>query len=105
MKYIQVIDGAVNCVFDIFEAEDDDHVLLFPDGTDIAFAEDFEKRSDCAEVASALERLWKRRVPKKDAMGIHGIIFYELPEKRQYYPTLKDEEAINPDGTLLRQQT
>ena len=25
-----------------------------------------------------------------------------MPHKRQYYPTLRDEEAINPDGSLLR---
>ena len=35
-------------------------------------------------------------------MGIHGLLFYELDNKMQYYPTRKDEEAINPDGTLLR---
>jgi hypothetical protein len=35
-------------------------------------------------------------------MGIHGVLFYELLKKRQYYPTLRDEEAINPDGSRLR---
>jgi hypothetical protein len=50
-------------------------------------------------VTAALERLWTRRIQKAQAMGVHGILFYGLAEKRQYYPTLKDEEAVNPDGT------
>ncbi len=102
MKNIQVIDGALNCVYDVFAAADDDHALLFPNGTDVAFAEDLARRSDADRVKAALERLWTRRIQKAQAMGIHGILFYGLAKKRQYYPTLKDEEAVNPDGTRLR---
>lgn len=102
MKNIQVIDGADNCVYDVFAASDDDHSLLFPGGTDVAFAEDFEGRADIEQVEGALARLWLNRVPKALAMGIHGTLFYELPEKRGYYPSRKDEEAVNPDGTRLR---
>jgi hypothetical protein len=102
MKNIQVIDGALNCVYDLFAASDDDYSLLFPNGTDIALAEDFEDRRDVERIAVALERLWLNRVPKAQAMGIHGILFYQLQEKRRYYPTLKDEEAGNPDGSKIR---
>jgi hypothetical protein len=35
-------------------------------------------------------------------MGIHGLLFYGLENKKQYYPTRKDQEAVNPDGTRLR---
>lgn len=35
-------------------------------------------------------------------MGIHGLLFYELSEKKPYYPTRRDEEAINPNGSRLR---
>lgn len=94
MKNIQVIDGAQNCVYDVFAASDEDHSLLFPNGTDIAFAEDFESRADIDQVAGALERLWLNRVPKVNAMGIHGILFYQLTHKREYYPSRKDEEAV-----------
>jgi len=44
----------------------------------------------------------QRRIRKREARGIHGIIFYELAEKMAYYPTRKDEEATNPDGSNLR---
>ena len=100
MKFIQTIDGAENCVYDIFVASDDDFALLFPNGTDIAFSEDFDEADSM--VTDALNRLWANRIPKAQAIGIHGTYFCGLPNKRQYYPTLKDEEAVNPDGTRLR---
>lgn len=49
-----------------------------------------------------MNRLWTRRIPKKGAMGVHGILFYELLDKKKYYPTKIDEEAANPDGSLVR---
>jgi hypothetical protein len=102
MKNIMVIDGADNCVYDIFTASDDDFALVFPLGTDIAFIEDIERRADAERVFEALDKLWSKRIPKRDARGIHGIVFYGLYGKRRYYPTLRDEEAINPDGSALR---
>jgi hypothetical protein len=29
-------------------------------------------------------------------------VFYQLYAKRKYDPTLRDEEAVNPDGSALR---
>ena len=40
MKNIQIIDGAINCVYDIFEATDDEFKLIFPAGQDIAFIDE-----------------------------------------------------------------
>jgi len=39
---------------------------------------------------------------QRDAMGMHGTLFYELDFKKPYYPTLRDEEAVNPGGSRLR---
>jgi hypothetical protein len=100
MKNIQIIDGAVNSVYDIFQATEDEFAVLFPDGTDVAFSD--EIAGDEQSLIAIFAEIWKRRIPKKDANGIHGIIFYGLPEKKQYYPTRKDEEAINPNGSRLR---
>ncbi len=102
MKNIQIIDGARNCVYDIFMATEEEFVLIFPDGTDIAFIEDVYARSNTQALEVAFNNIWQRRIKKCDVQGIHGIIFYELAEKKAYYPTLKDEEAINPDGSKLR---
>ena len=102
MKNIQIIDGAVNAVYDIFEATDDEFALMFPAGTDIAFIDEIYAREDERELDTAFKELWTRRTRKCDAMGIHGVIFYELPEKKAFYPGRRDELALNPDGTRLR---
>ena len=51
---------------------------------------------------AAFAAIWTRRVPKRQAMGIHGILFYGCEHKKVYYPTRRDEEAVNPDGSRLR---
>ena len=54
------------------------------------------------ELDAAFSRIWQRRLRKSEAVGIHGILFYELEAKKQLYPTRRDEEAINANGTPLR---
>jgi hypothetical protein len=102
MKNIQVIDGADNCVYDIFAATEEEFALIFIAGTDVAFIDDVYARGESNLLDDAFNRIWKRRQRKIDVQGIHGILFYELAAKKAYYPTLRDEEAINPDGTSLR---
>jgi len=102
MKNIQIIDGAQNCVYDIFAATDEEFALLFPEGTDVAFITEIYDREDSRKLDTAFNNIWRRRIPKPEAQGIHGIIFYELDSKKVYYPTRRDAEAINPDGTSLR---
>ena len=102
MKNIQVIDGAQNPVYDIFSATDEEFSLIFPDGQDIAFIDEVMATKTKDEIEIAFKSIWARRVAKRHAMGIHGILFYELEYKKAYYPTRRDEEAINPDGTPLR---
>jgi hypothetical protein len=102
MKNIQVIDNAVNCVYDLFAATDEEFALIFPDGQDIAFIDEVCEREGEKRVADAFNKIWKRRLRKCDAVGIHGLLFYGLEEKKVYYRTRRDEEAINPDGSLLR---
>jgi hypothetical protein len=102
MKNIQVIDGAVNSVYDIFQATDEEFALIYPPGEDVAFIDEVYERGPGVELSAAFERIWTRRIPKRDAMGIHGLLFFELDVKMKYYPTRRDEAAINPDGSLLR---
>ena len=54
------------------------------------------------ELNDTFNRHWTWRIPKRDAMGIYGILFYESDHKKQYYPTRKDEDACNTDGSQLR---
>ena len=102
MPNIQVIDGADNCVYDIFAATDEEFTLLFPPGEDVAFIDEVISRADPIRLQEVFSQLWQRRVRKRDAVGIHGLLFYELGHKAAYYPTRRDEEASNPDGSLLR---
>jgi len=102
MKNIQIIDGAQNCVYDIFTATDEEFALLFPADTDIAFIDEIYAQGDAKVLDAAFENIWQRRVKKSEARGIHGIIFYELDVKKAYYPTRRDEEASNPGGYRLR---
>lgn len=102
MKNIQVIDGAENCVYDIFEATEDEFALIFPEGQDIAFIDEVYARGPQSELDAAFSKIWERRIPKKDAHGIHGLLFYELNHKKAYYPSRRDEEAINPNGSHSR---
>ncbi len=47
MKNIQIIDGASNCTFSIFQATAEEFNLLFPEpGQDIQFSEDLEGLSN-----------------------------------------------------------
>lgn len=102
MKNIQVFDGAENAVYDIFAATDDEFALIFPDGTDVAFIDEVYQKQPSQTLDAAFSEIWKRRVPKLQAMGIHGILFYECDHKKAYYPTRRDEDAVNPNGSRLR---
>jgi hypothetical protein len=102
MKNIQVIDNGDNSVYDIFSATDYEFSLIFPAGQDIAFIDEVMSRGPSEELNTAFRNIWKRRIRKKDAMGIHGLLFYQMEHKKVYYPTRRDEEALNPDGSRLR---
>jgi len=75
MKNIIVIDGAENCVYDIFAAPDDDFALIFPEGTDIAFIEDIEHRPNAERVFEALKRTWLNRIPSARLSAFTGSCF------------------------------
>jgi hypothetical protein len=102
MKNIQIFDGADNAVYDIFAATDEELILIFAKGTDVAFIDEVYKQQSAEVLDAAFRAIWQRRVPKSQVLGIHGILFYESEHKKVYYPTRLDEEAINPDGSNLR---
>lgn len=102
MKHIQVIDGAENCVYDIFAATDEEFSLIFPQGQDVAFIDEVMARGPKDKLDAAFSRIWQRPVRKAEVIGIHGLLFYGLEYKKQYYPSRRDDEAANPDGTMLR---
>jgi hypothetical protein len=102
MKNIQIIDGAQNTLYDIFAATDEEFGLIFPAGQDVAFIDEVYARGNAEGLDMAFKQIWNRRIPKHSVDGIHGLLFYELEYKKVYYPTRRDEEAINLNGSRLR---
>lgn len=96
MKNIQVIDGAENCTFPVFQATDEEFAIIFPKpGQDIEFAEDLWKRIRKKQ-PQALNDLWERPILKTETNGIHGTLFYGFEAKRKYFPKTKRERDWDP---------
>ncbi|MAK80552.1 MAG: hypothetical protein CMJ17_01530 [Phenylobacterium sp.] len=85
-KNIQVIDDAINASYSIFAATEAEFSAIFPrKGQDIEFSEDFFRRAKPDAATEIMNRIWERRVDKKTVGGIHGTLFYGLPEKKKFY--------------------
>jgi hypothetical protein len=68
LKNIQVIDGAENCVYDIFAAPAEVFDLVFTPGTDVAFTEELKHRRDAQRVFEALGTIWETDCPRAKCM-------------------------------------
>jgi hypothetical protein len=98
MKNIQVINGALNCTFSLFQATDEEFALLFPGPQqDIQYVEDLVHLAEQSEINSALRRIWERPIRKSEAQGIHGTLFYQLERYKKWYRE-KREDAIEPSA-------
>ena len=95
-RNIQIIDGAKNCVYDIFQTNEADFKLIFPkEGQNIQFIEDLD--TDTEEMIRVFTNLWNHPVKKEKVIGIHGTLFYQMEYKKEYYPRKIDgcEEQKN----------
>lgn len=92
MKTIQVIDGAQNCAYDLFEASERLFEFLFPDDADIAFIEEIEDEKATFDIDKEFNDMWDRPVNKKKARGISGTLFYDLYHKKDYYPNRRESD-------------
>ncbi|MBM7044317.1 hypothetical protein JTP94_03975 [Rhizobium lusitanum] len=100
MKNIQIIDGAENATFSIFQATDDEFAVIFPNDQDIELSEDFHERVGDERAQAILTPIWERPVLKREAKGIHGTLYYNWQRKRHHLPASKrevdsDEHGIN----------
>ncbi len=102
MKTVLIIDGASNCAYDCFEATDQLFIAIFPEADqDIEFIEDFQSRNPKGKFDKDFTEMWARPIKKKDIRGIDGVLFYELLEKKQFYPNKKDSD-LDGIGRLAR---
>jgi len=98
MKNIQIIDGALNCTFSLFQATDEEFALLFPEPRqDIQYAEDLAYLPHQERITVALNRLWERPIRKQDVQGIRGTLFYQLERYKAWYRE-KREDAVDPSA-------
>ena len=100
MRNIQIIDGADNATFSLFQVTEEEFRSIFPNGQDMELVEDFIERVGDTEAAEILNPIWERPILKRDAMGIHGTLFYDNERRRKYLPPSKrevdwDERGIN----------
>jgi hypothetical protein len=100
MKNIQIIDGADNATFSIFQATDDEFAELFLDGADMEIIEDVIERLGDERASQTLSRIWERPILKREANGLHGTLFYDWSARRSHIPATKrevdlDELSIN----------
>jgi hypothetical protein len=102
MKNIQIIDGALNATFSVFQATDEEFVAIFPGGRDMELAEDLFERLGDEEANRVLVPLWNRPVLKRDALGIHGTLFYNNEGRR--IPKSKREVDWGDCGAINQAQ-
>ncbi len=100
MRNILIIDDAKNATFSVFQATEEEFRPIFPDWQDMELVEDFIERIGDFSATAILSSIWQRPILKRDAMGIHGTLFFDNGNRRAHLPASKrevdwDERAIN----------
>lgn len=107
MKNIQIIDGAENATFSIYQATEDEFAAIFPlKNQDVQFNDEIP---DTIEASSALKSIWTRPVIKQRVCGIHGTIYYGFPERKEYFTQSRrwvdmDDRGFNEHERVLLQK-
>ncbi|GGB72058.1 hypothetical protein [Fictibacillus barbaricus] len=85
-RNIQVIDGAINSTFDVFE-------ISFPNGRNVSFIDDFPHLENDAEFWF---NLYSNKLEKSKVNGIHGTIHStgSYVEKTEF-PNRKESDVLN----------
>lgn len=96
MKNIQVIDGADNATFSLFQVTEAEFELIFPaPGQDMELIEDFFARAG-GRATEILRPIWDRPILKSEAQGLHGTLFYDWADRRKHLPNSKREIDLDP---------
>jgi hypothetical protein len=92
-RNIQVIDGAINSTFDVFEISDEQYNILFPNGRNVSFLDDFPHLEDDAEFWF---NLYSTKLEKSKVIGIHGTLHStgSYIEKTEF-PNRKESDVFN----------
>ncbi len=74
MKNVQVIDGGVNSIFEIYQISDEQFDMVFPQNTDIAFLDEVNQRIDPNSNTSFWNEFYSKQIAKPEVIGIHGTL-------------------------------
>lgn len=99
MKNIQMIDGAENSSYSIYQVSEETFNLVFPlPGQDIEFVEDISSRLGKKRAGLLIQAINKGFIKKTDANGIHGTLFFELAKrKRAFYPNKRETDLFDKE--------
>ena len=109
MKNILIVDDARNATFSVFQANEQEYAIIFPNGQDMELIEDLIARIGDDEAGRLLAPIWKRPILKREAMGIHGTLFFDNETTQRIMPASKrevdwDDASINQAQRLLFSQ-
>jgi len=99
MKNIQIIDGAANATFSLFQATDEEFAAIFPNGSEMQIIEDVFERLGNEEASRVIGPMWERPILKREALGIHGTLFYDSEARREFLP-MSGREVDWPNGSI-----
>ena len=82
MKNVLVIyDEAINDPLDVFVATDKEFEKMFINGASSVSLRDLQEQLDYFEINETINKLFERRVSKKDVNGIHGVLYKTYADK------------------------
>jgi hypothetical protein len=98
MKNIQVIDGATNCAFSVYQISEECFYEIFPgERQNIEFIDELILRIGEQRAGKILTPVWQHRVEKENIIGLHGTLFFEMEFKKKYYPNKRESDLDDPD--------
>ncbi|HEX4505917.1 MAG TPA: DUF4279 domain-containing protein [Alphaproteobacteria bacterium] len=105
LRNIQVIDGADNATFSVFQATDGEFNQIFPAiDQDMEISEDFFQRVGEARASEVLNAIWQRPIIKRDVNGIHGTLYFNYQSKRRHMPNSKREVDLDASSINAAQR-
>ena len=99
MKNIKIIDGAANATLSLFQGTDEEFDAIFPSGSEMEIVEDVIDRLGEEKAGRVIDPIWERPILKRDAVGIHGTLFYDSEHRREFLPASR-RETDWPSGSI-----
>lgn len=101
-RNIQVIDGAINSTYDVYQVPEFLFDIMFPNDTDIAFLDEVLTRFSESNELQQLDEIqqwalvYRRKLHKSKLRGIHGTLHLtgSLCNKR-YFPDRTEDGVID----------